>query len=127
MSNSDVKSLVSLNCEDRYDYCLSQVVEEKEFWILVNDDKQFLKIFVEEEGYEYLPIWPSSELAVDYCKDSNELQPKCISLPEFFKKWVPGLKKDSLEIGVFPGSDTTVWITEPSELMSDLQDELSNF
>ena len=89
--------------------------------------QQFLKIFVEEESYEYLPIWPSSELALDYCKGATDLQPKSISLPEFFKKWVPGLKKDKLEIGVFPGSDATVWITEPSELMSDLQDELSNF
>jgi len=127
MSNEDLKSLVSLECEDRYDYCLSKVIEEKEFWILVNEEKQFLKIFVEEEGYEYLPIWPSSELALDYCNDSSALQPKSISLPEFFKKWVPGLNKDNLEIGVFPGSDTTVWITEPSELMKDLQDELSNF
>jgi len=127
MNNDELKSLVSLDCEERYDYCLSQVIEEKEFWILVNEDRQFLKIFVEEEGYEYLPIWPSSELAIDYCQDSKELQPKSISLPEFFKKWVPGLKKDNLEIGVFPGSDTTVWITEPSELMNELQDELSNF
>ena len=109
-----------------FDYCLSKIVEDKAIWILVNDDDQFLKIYSEEDGFEYLPIWPSTELALDYCKDSDDLQPKCIDLPEFLNKWVSGLKRDGLEIGVFPGSDSTVWITEASEFKKDLQDELSN-
>jgi hypothetical protein len=37
------------------------------------------------------------------------------------------LSKDGLEVGVFPGTDETLWITEPDELKKDLQDELSGF
>lgn len=127
MNSSDLKSLLALSCEERYDYSLSKIVEEKEIWILVNNNNEFLKIYAEEDGFEYLPVWPSVETAGLYAEQSKDLSAKCISLPEFLKKWVSGLKRDKLEIGVFPGSDHTVWITEPEELKYDIQDELSNF
>lgn len=127
MSNDQLKHVLELDGEDRYDYFLSQVGEEREIWILVNSENRFLKIASEDGDFEHLPVWPSSDFAVEYAKGSDDLSPKSISLPDFFKKWVPGLSKDGLEIGVFPGLDKTVWITEPDELKQDLQDELSNF
>ena len=93
----------------------------------MNAESHFLKIFSEDGDFEYLPIWPSAELAQSYAKDSPELTPKCISLPEFLKKWVSGLQKDGLELGVFPGADSTVWITDADTFKQELQDELSNF
>ncbi len=121
-----LEDVMKLSCEDRYDFFLSLVGEEREIWILINEEKQFLKIHSEEEGFEYLPVWPSSEFAEDYCEQANDgLSPKSIGLPEFFKKWVPGLQGDNLEVGVFPGADATVWIMEPAELKEDLQDELN--
>ncbi len=127
MNKEQLDSILGLSCEERYDYFLSQVGEEKEIWILVNSENQFLKISADDDGFEYLPIWPQSEFAINYCKNSKDLVPKSISLPEFLEKWVTGLKKDGLEVGVFPGSDTNLWVMEPSELKNDLQDELSNF
>ncbi|GLQ32725.1 DUF2750 domain-containing protein [Litoribrevibacter albus] len=116
-----------LDCESRYDYFLTVVGEEREIWILINDDNQFLKIFSEEEDFEYLPVWPTSDLAKDYLEASGEnLTPKSISLPEFLNRWVSGLQNDGLEVGVFPGADKSVWIIEPSELKSDIQDELAD-
>ncbi len=125
MNPDTLESILNFSCEERYDYFLSKVGEEKEVWILVNENSQFLKIYAEEEKFEYLPVWPEQDFAIEYNKGTKELFPKSISLPELFKKWIPGLKKDGLEIGVFPGLDADVWITEPSELQSDLQDELS--
>ena len=127
MSDNSLNDILNLGCEERYDYFLSKVGEDKEIWILVNAEKQFLKIYAEDESYEYLPVWPESEFAIEYCKDAQELTPKSITLPEFFKKWVPGLQKDKVEIGVFPGLDNDLWVMEPSELKQDLQDELSTF
>ncbi|GAA3921129.1 DUF2750 domain-containing protein [Litoribacillus peritrichatus] len=122
-----LEDIQKLSCEDRYNYFLSVVGEEREIWILVNEEKQFLKIFSEDEGFEYLPVWPSLEFAQVYCESVTEtLKPKNIGLPEFFKKWVPGLQGDGLEVGVFPGSDATVWIMAPSEIKDDIQDELSS-
>ncbi len=127
MSDNELKSILELDCEERYDYFLSVVGEEKEIWILANSDQQFLKIYAEDDGFEYLPVWPSEVFATEYSKDTQDLEPKSISLPEFFEKWVQGLTKDAIEIGVLPGLDPDVWVTPPSELQKDLQEELSNF
>ena len=126
MNDEQLKAVLGLNGEERFDYFLSKVGEEREIWILINAENQFLKIYSEDDGLEYLPVWPSSDFAFEYAKDSGGLSPKSIGLPDFFKKWIPGLQKDGLEIGVFPGTDETLWITEPSELKNDLQEELSN-
>lgn len=127
MSDDQIKEILSLGCEERYDYFLSKVGEDKEIWILVNEENQFLKIYAEDDSFEYLPVWPGLNFAVEYSKDSQDLSPKSISLPEFFKKWVPGLKKDGVDIGVFPGLEDELWVMEPSELKNDLQDEISTF
>jgi len=127
MNNDELDTVLCFSCEERYDYFLSVVGEEKEIWILVNRDSHFLKLYAEEEGFEYLPIWPAPEFAQAYGKEDGELSPKSIALPEFLKKWVPGLKRDSIDIGVIPGRDKSVWITEAGELADDLKAELANF
>ncbi len=127
MTNDELNQILELNGEERYDYFLSLVGEEREIWILVNADNRFLKIESEDGAFAHLPVWPGSAFAMQYAKGSDDLSPKSISLPDFFKKWVPGLTRDGLEVGVFPGHDDTLWITEPEELKRDLQDELSSF
>ncbi|MBW7470771.1 DUF2750 domain-containing protein [Marinobacter sp. M216] len=127
MSSDPLNEVLELTGEERYDYFLSEVLEEREIWILVNAENRFLKIVSEDEGVSHLPVWPSSAFAAHYATGSDELSPKSISLPDFFKKWVPGLTRDGLDIGVFPGADGTLWITEPEELKRDLQEELSGF
>ena len=126
MSNEPLATILELDGEERFDYFLDAVIEERELWILVNQDNHFLKIVSEVDGIAYLPVWPSAEFAAKYAEGAGGLTPKDISLPEFFKKWVPGLQKDGLEVGVFPGSDETLWITGPADLKNDLQGELSN-
>lgn len=125
MSNEGLAEILGLDGEERYDFFLSQVAEEREVWILVNAEDRFLKIASDDDGVQYLPVWPASEFAVDYANGTDDLSPLSISLPDFFRKWVPGLTKDGLEVGVFPGLDKTVWITEPDELKRDLQDAMS--
>ncbi|MFL1454881.1 DUF2750 domain-containing protein [Marinobacter sp. GN3S48] len=127
MNNDELKSVLELDGEERYDYFLSQVIEEREIWILVNAENRFLKIVSEDGEVEHLPVWPSEAFAAEYGKGSEDLAPKSISVPDFFRKWVPGLTKDGLDVGVFPGLDGTLWITEPEELKRDIQDELSSF
>jgi hypothetical protein len=127
MNNEQLKSVLELDGEQRYDYFLSEVLDTREIWILVNSGNRFLTIVSEDEGIAHLPVWPTEEFAADYASGPDGLTPKRISLPDFFRKWVPGLSKDGLAVGVFPGHDKTLWITEPGELKNDLQDELSGF
>ncbi|WP_296930013.1 DUF2750 domain-containing protein [uncultured Marinobacter sp.] len=127
MSTENLDQVIEMDGEERYDYFLSHVAEEREIWILVNSESRFLKIASDDGDVEYLPVWPTSAFASDYADGGDELTPRSISLPDFFRKWVPGLTKDGLDVGVFPGLDKTVWITEPAELKQDLQDVMSEF
>ena len=127
MSTEQPIDLSKLDCESRYDYFLSAVGEEREVWILINDDDCFLKIYSEEEGFEYLPVWPTEADAQAYLQTSGEdLKTMSIALPEFLNKWITGLTKDDLVVGVSPGEDKSVWLTEPAELKADIQEELSS-
>jgi len=127
MNGISMKDIEKLDCEARYEIFLSMVAEERDIWLLINDDMEFLKIHSEEHDIEYLPIWPHADFTKTHRNGSDgNLSPKCISVPEFFAKWVPGLERDSLKIGVFPNSGADVWIMEPSEVKNDLQDEFSN-
>lgn len=122
MSSDELIRIMEMDGEERYDYFLDQVSAEREVWILVNTENRFLKISSDDGDVEYLPVWPAPEFAADYAKDADDLSPLSIPLPEFFRKWVPGLTRDNLDIGVFPGLDKTLWITGPEELKRDLQD-----
>lgn len=126
MDNNSLQQILELDGEARYDYFLDAVVEERDIWILVNADNQFLKIVAEEDGVAYLPVWPNSEFAEHYATGSEGLSPKAVSLPDFFRKWVSGLTRDGLELGVFPGMDEELWITSPEELKQDLQELMSS-
>jgi hypothetical protein len=125
MTTPSNSAITDLDCEQRYDYFIDAVLEERELWILVNSEKQFLKIYAEEDNFEYVPLWPSAESAQNYASEDETLTPQKITLPEFMKKWVPGLTKDALAIGVFPGADGSIWHCEAKELEKDLKDELS--
>ncbi|MBY6191406.1 DUF2750 domain-containing protein [Microbulbifer agarilyticus] len=132
MSNDHLQSVLAQTAEERFEYFLDAVGEEREIWILINSDEHFLKLHGEEDGgFEYLPIWPSSDFAEHYsqncAEDSNDLTPKSIPLPQFLNRWLPGLNKDGIEVGVFPGADNSVWISEPKDLEQDLRDELTRF
>ncbi|BBM02389.1 DUF2750 domain-containing protein [Microbulbifer sp. GL-2] len=128
MSNPDLNEVNKLSCEDRYEYFLSVIGEEREVWILIDSQNCFLKIHTDEDGgFEYLPVWPNSELAKAYAEGETGLTPKSIPLPQFLRKWLPGLKSDDIEIGVFPAADKSVWITGTEELENDLREELASF
>lgn len=123
-----LEEVENLDCESRYEVFIGLVAEERDIWILINEENEFLTNHLEDNETKYLPVWPSPELALRYCKKTDEkLTPKSISVPQFFSKWVSGLEGDDLQVGVFPISGMDVWIMEPSEIKSDLQEEFSNF
>ena len=128
MNDLSIEEINKLGCEERYEVFLAMVAESREIWILINPEKEFLKIHSQDHELEFLPVWPDADFAKLYAKEGSEqLSPKCIAIPEFFAKWVPGLDNDDLLIGVLPRCGSDVWMMEPYELKSDLQDEFSNF
>lgn len=128
MNEISFEDIEKMDCESRYEIFLSLVADEREIWVLINSSNEFLKIHAEDDDVEYLPVWPHADFAASYVQSSGEnLTAKNITVPEFFARWVPGLDRDGLKVGVFPIKDVDVWILDPQELKSDLQDEFSNF
>jgi hypothetical protein len=126
------EEIENLDCESRYEIFLQMVAEERDVWILINEKSEFLTIHSEDHEIEYLPVWPHSDFTKHHSTStstsaSEKLTAKCVSIPEFFAKWISGLEGDGLQVGVFPTSASEVWIMEPSEVKSDLQEEFSNF
>jgi hypothetical protein len=127
MNNNDIEYVKTLKGEERYDLFLDVVAEEREVWILVNKNQEFLKIASDDSDDEILPVWPLEALALEYSQNTEEaLTPKSVSLPDFFMKWVAGLERDGLSVGVFPGPADDVWVMTPAEVKNDLQDALSS-
>lgn len=128
MTTEELQAIFALDCEARYEFFLDAIGEEREVWILINSEEHFLKLHAEDQGgFEYLPVWPSAAFAEAYAADDSDLTAKSIALPQFLNRWLPGLDKDGIEVGVFPALDKSVWITEPAELEKDLRDELDRF
>lgn len=126
LNRSEINAAMQLTCEARFDYFIEQVADHGDIWILVNDQDEFLKIYSEEDEFEYLPVWPHEALAIEYARTSEvALKPKSLTLVQFYTRWVPGLTKDGMEVGVFPTKDKIVWIMPPAELKADLQEEVA--
>lgn len=68
MSSNEQNQVMEMDGEERYDYFLSQVAEDREIWILVNNDSRFLKIASDDGDVEYLPVWPTAAFASEYAK-----------------------------------------------------------
>ncbi|WP_369601944.1 DUF2750 domain-containing protein [Hahella sp. SMD15-11] len=127
MSHQENSETNSPDCETRYEAFLDAVIETREIWILVNSRNEFLKIFAEDEGFEYVPLWPDADSAARYAAGDEDLTPHALTLPEFLKKWVAGLTGDQLEVGVWPAGDGTVWVLSAEELKAELNELLSGF
>jgi Protein of unknown function (DUF2750) len=126
MNDHQFNKAQSLNCAERFTYCLDRVADWGELWILVNDDEHFLKLLSEEDQQEYLPIWPHPKLAEHYAIDAEtSLTAKKISLETFFGRWIHGLAEDGYSISVFPGAADAAWIMEAEDFQEELELVLS--
>ncbi len=77
---------------------------------------------------QYFPIWPHPEyaqLTADNRFPGNT--PERITLSDFMNKWLPGLEKDGIKVGVFPNLEWTMWIMEPDDVGITLKDEIAQY
>lgn len=127
MTETEFEQINKLIGGERYECFLDIAAEEREIWILLNESGEFLKVYSEDNDIEFLPVWPDQLFAQAYSEAGSEkLKAESVSLPQFLSKWVPGLEGDGIDVGVFPGNGSDIWIMTPAELKSDLQEALSN-
>jgi hypothetical protein len=116
----DVQSVLSMSPEKRQEYFLLRVRETREIWILKSEAERPCII---EADPEYLPVFPSFELALAFSKLHPRFKPGNLDYNEFIEHWLPGLSRDQIDVGIIPNLEVTVLMMLPLALRSVLEDE----
>lgn len=94
-----------------------EVRERGEVWIV--EDERGVPAPVSEDGRRAMPFW-SSRARAERAASSEQFagcQPRRLSLPEFQDRWLPGLERDQLLVGVnWTGPRVTGYDVEPAQV-----------
>ena len=114
----DVQSVFSMSPEKRKEYFLLRVRKTREIWILKSEAGRPCII---EANPEYLPLFPSFELALAFSKLHPRFKPGNLDYNEFIEYWLPGLSKDQIDVGIIPNLEVTLLAMLPLALRSVLE------
>jgi hypothetical protein len=119
--------VTQLSIEDRYDYFIRKVADFEEVWGLFSDQGGRATLGTGDKIV--VPFWPEEDFAVLCATEQWQgYVPKMISLEDFMAKWIPGLQRDQRLVNIFYVPQTKEGsIIEPGDLLSDLENELSNY
>lgn len=77
------------------------------------------------EGQRSMPFWSEREKVEKIIQNVpayNTFEPYEMELDEFFSKWIPGMVKDGLHVGVnWSGENATGYDVEPSEVKKHIE------
>ncbi len=120
LTQTQLDAINQMTAEERYDYFISTLLEQKQVWGLSSDSGWLI---LPDEGEEHLPVWPHAELAQAWAMgDFADCQPKAITLDEWLDKWLPGMIEDGLLIAACPGTDNDSIIVAADELSDELRE-----
>ena len=109
---------------ERYQYLITQAIATKELWLL-QSQPGFYAMFEDDNGQEYIPIWPDKTQATLHSKgDWEEYSPEKVELLDFVN-WMKELKDDEIFIGAFPNLDLKAIPMNPMEIKKHLLDTLN--
>ena len=111
-----------MNPNDRYDYFIRKITDFEKVWGLYNDGWAMSS---GPNKNEMMVFWPEKEFA-KLCANGTweNYKPKNIKLNTFLDKWLPGMEKDGLSIGIFQTPDDKGVIMTPSQLLENIRSEL---
>ncbi|MAL97787.1 DUF2750 domain-containing protein [Hydrocarboniclastica marina] len=127
MSNSlspkEINDVLALDADDRYDYLVAQVVQQKKIWSL-HSERGWVMVSTDQE--ECLPIWPDEAFATPWItEDWSDCKPVAIKLEDWIKRWLPGMQGDGIAIAVFPGNGEDGMVVDPEELRASLVEAMT--
>lgn len=90
--------------EQRYQQLIQTIASKKEVWLLFAYEGMYAMLD-DEEGNQYLPVWPDEKFAKDYAKeDWDGYFPERMGIGEFLS-WLDELEEDGIKIAAFPISE----------------------
>lgn len=125
LSNEQIKAVLALPGQGRYEHFIKQIVDLEEIWGLY---KGGWALAGTDEGETVIPFWSHEEYA-NLCakEDWEDFNPKLIPLEEFIEDFLPGLEEDGILPGVFytPGNQGVTPLV--NQLLADIKSEISHY
>jgi hypothetical protein len=104
MDEKQLKKILKLTVNERYEYFLERAVDAKMLWAL-KDSSGWL-LFGDNHEKSIMTLWPEKDFAEIYGKGlSLKCKAASISLDIFLDEWVPRFHDDGVKFLVFPTSD----------------------
>lgn len=102
LTRQGVLAILSMSPERRYEYLVKKVTDFETLWVLFSEEEGFA-LNVEEDGRQYIPIWPSKEFSDTWTFDEYQgFSPKEIDLSKFINDIIPKLAENKIDILCFP-------------------------
>ncbi len=116
-------SLLTMSAQQRADAMVKHILQQKEVWVLTDDDGCVMLTTDDEDG---VPVWPTHKMAELWATDEWEsCRPMAISLRDFHERWISGLTSDNLLVMLCPVPGEDGEVVSPEEfvqLLSKLAD-----
>ncbi|MGF1721228.1 DUF2750 domain-containing protein [Vibrio kyushuensis] len=119
LSADQISTINSYNDEKRFNYCIKEIVSNRQVWILT-DEHGCVMLNTEED--DCVPVWPNEEFATAWATDDwKECKAEAISINKWHSRWTQGLEDDELSIVVFPNEKEEGVIVFPDEFDFELK------
>lgn len=117
------KNINELPDNERYEYLINYSADNKEIWLLKAFDGMYA-MFEDNNGQEYMPVWPEQKYAEQYAADDwDGYVPDKMEAYEFIN-WMQELKDDKIIIAAFPNSNSRIIPIDPLDIKKHLTEQL---
>lgn len=109
--------------EQRLNYLVKEVVNQKKVWILTDDDGC---VMLNTDDEDCAPVWPSEAFAQAWATgDWADCKAVSIDLKTWRTRWTYGLEGDNVAIAVFPGENEEGLVISAQEFDFELQQQIN--
>ena len=123
LTPEEFQATLALDAEQRYAHFIQQVAENKEVWIL-KDDEGCMLLTADDD--ECIPVWPHPDYAKAWAVDDwSKSQPFAIPLQVWLDRWTTGMAEDGVAVAVFPLQEEVGVIEESADVAESLQKKIA--
>ncbi len=125
ISNETFIAITKLSPEERFEFALEKIIEQKQLWGLFGENGWLL---LQAEDDACLPVWPDESFAKAWEKNEfPDCKPAPIELDNWMEQWLPGMQGNGTLILMFPLSDDEEGIMlDASELKQCFEESLNS-
>lgn len=125
LNEKEIQSVIALPGPKRYEHWIKKVADQQQVWSLWQEGWALVS---DKHGNELVPVWPHPKYAELCTHDQWQgYTPKSIDLDAWLTRWIPGMKRDSRSVAVFPTPQDKGVVVDPMRLEKDLREEMAQY